>query len=76
MGENRLAGILIVLLTVLFLWLYNTGRWDDIADILAGRAPRNAVTVGNGIAQGENDPLQNFISTIGSLFDVTSIFKF
>lgn len=40
--DNRFAGLLIVVLALLFLWLYDTGRWALITAIFKGVAPVTA----------------------------------
>lgn len=49
MGDNRAAGLIIVVAALVFLWLYDTGRWKDIQAVLAGRS----TGYGTGTASGD-----------------------
>jgi hypothetical protein len=68
--DNRLAGLVVVIAVLIFLWLYDTGKWGAVAAAVTGTpTPSSAATgaaTGLGAAAGA--------ATVGSVSYDTQIF--
>lgn len=53
--DNRAAGLLIVVAALVFLWLYDTGRWGDISKVIHGTPPSTNVSAFQTLSGG-NQP--------------------
>ena len=50
--DNRLLGLVIATIALLFLWMYDTGRWSAFVQVLQGVNPAAATGGGGGLLGG------------------------